>query len=45
MFAGIGMVMRLFGRDAMQKRFDRNAKTYWRDPNQPTDPKRYYRQF
>ncbi|MFT4691551.1 MAG: hypothetical protein ACI9OD_003776 [Limisphaerales bacterium] len=45
MFAGIGMVMRLFGRDAMQKRFDRNAETYWRDANQPTDPKRYYRQF
>jgi hypothetical protein len=42
---GIGLLMRLVGRDSMRQRPDPNAKTYWRDAKQPSDPKRYFRQF
>lgn len=44
--APIGLVMvRIIGRDPLQRRFDKNAKTYWirRTPEQNT--KRYFRQF
>jgi Saxitoxin biosynthesis operon protein SxtJ len=41
----IGLVMRLFGRDTMRRRFDRAAKSYWADAERVTDPQRYYRQF
>jgi hypothetical protein len=41
----LGLVMRLFGRDVMQRRFDRAAATYW-VPHPPTaDVARYFRQF
>lgn len=38
-FTPIGWVMRLAGRDAMARRFDPNAPTYWvrRDPPGPAD--------
>ena len=41
----IGLLMRLLGRDPMDRRFDPNAKTYWaqRLPVGATD--RYFRQF
>ncbi|MBG87098.1 MAG: hypothetical protein CMO80_09390 [Verrucomicrobiales bacterium] len=42
---GLGLFMRLIGRDTMGRRFDRSASTYWRDAKQPTDPKRYFSQF
>src|SRR5689334_15620145 len=32
-----GLLMRLFGRDPMRLRFDRNASTYWID-RKPTGP-------
>jgi hypothetical protein len=41
----IGLMMRLCGRDPMQRRIDRQAKTYWiRKPAQ-RDTKSYFRQF
>jgi hypothetical protein len=40
----IGMVMRLFGRDAMERRFDRSAPTYWVAHNPGGDTARYFRQ-
>ena len=41
----IGILTRLTGRDALQLRFDREAKTYW-NVRQPTrDPRRYFRQY
>ncbi len=44
-FTPIGLIMRLFGRDPMERRFDRGAETYW-TPHQPSeDPARYFRQF
>jgi hypothetical protein len=40
----IGSVMRLFGRDALERRFDPAAQSYWaaRDPGD--DTARYFRQ-
>jgi hypothetical protein len=41
----IGLVMRFAGRDAMERRFDPAASTYWR-PHQPvSDKTRYFRQY
>jgi hypothetical protein len=42
----IGVVMRLFGRDPMQRKFDREASTYWqRRPAPEPGVARYFRQF
>jgi hypothetical protein len=44
---GTGLVFRLIGRDALQLRFDPNAKTYWRAkvlPG-PEEKQRYFSQF
>ena len=40
----IGLVMRLVGRDPMQRRFDRQAATYWVERS-AADSSRYFRQF
>lgn len=38
-FTPVGLAMRAFGRDAMRRRFERGAATYWvpRDPPGPRD--------
>lgn len=41
----IGLVMRIFGRDAMHRRPDPEAQTYWRDVKTSVDSTAYYRQF
>jgi hypothetical protein len=41
----IGLVMRLFGRDPLQRRFDRSAPTYWVPRRAALRPERYFRQF
>lgn len=42
----IGMLMRLFGRDPLARRFDSDASSYWTPrSSQATDPARYFRQF
>jgi hypothetical protein len=41
----IGLLMRLVGRDPMQRSFDRSAQTYWVKHETPTDPSRYFQQF
>ena len=41
----LGVIMRLLGRDPMERRFDRDAKTYWKPRPAETDSKRYFRQF
>ncbi len=42
----IGLILRVLGRDPMQKSFDRSASTYWISrPTEPTDSQRYFRQF
>ena len=41
----IGIAMRLCGRDPMQRRIDRDAKTYWLPCPTRSDLKNYFRQF
>jgi hypothetical protein len=42
----IGLVMRLVGRDPMQRAFDRAAPTYWIErPRREPDPRRAFRQY
>lgn len=45
LFLPLGLVFRLIGRDALQQRLDRGAKTYWQRKRQPESSARYYRQF
>lgn len=44
-FTPIGVLLRLAGKDPMNRRFDPSAQTYWIPHKQETDPKRYFRQF
>jgi hypothetical protein len=41
----IGIVMRLLGRDPMQRRMDRSAPTYWQPHRAIEDVSRYFRQY
>jgi hypothetical protein len=45
LFTPMGLLFRLLGRDALQRRLDRGAKTYWQPKRQPDSPARYYQQF
>jgi len=45
LIAPIGVAMRLFGRDPLSRRFDRDAKTYLTTRSATTDPVRYFRQY
>ena len=44
-FTPTGLVMRLFGRDPMQRSLDRSAKSYWVPHNPGGDARRYFKQF
>ena len=44
-FLPIGLVFRLLGRDALQLKIDRQAKSYWQDKSEPKDASAYYRKF
>lgn len=41
----IGLLMRLAGRDALERKLDHTASTYWQPYNQETSRTRYLRQF
>ena len=41
----IALLFRMMGRDPMQRKFDRDAPTYWTRRSPVTDVARYYRQF
>ncbi len=41
----IGLLMRGLGRDPMERRLDRSAKTYWVPYNPHGEATRYFRQF
>jgi hypothetical protein len=41
----IGLIMRVFGRDPMHRRFDRSAPTYWKSRPSDSESRRYFRQF
>jgi hypothetical protein len=44
-FTPFGLIMRLFGHDPMQRRFDPAATTYWVRRGEPPKPEQYFRQF
>ncbi len=44
-FTGTSLIMRLLGRDAMQRRFEPDAQTYWIEHRPGEDRARYFRQF
>ncbi|MFV1966342.1 MAG: SxtJ family membrane protein [Pirellulaceae bacterium] len=41
----IGFIMRVCGRDPMERRFDKDASSYWKERDEPTETRRYFRQF
>ncbi len=41
----LGVIMKLCGRDPLERRFDPSAKTYWKPRRSETDSSRYFRQF
>jgi hypothetical protein len=41
----LGLAIRLAGRDPLERRFDRQASTYWTPRKPPADPGQYFRQF
>lgn len=44
-FTPIGLFFRLIGRDALNRKFDPDAETYWEPYNPDSGPARYLRQF
>jgi len=44
-FTPLGVCMRLFGWDAMTRRLDRNASSYWVNLPPPPSKGRYFRQY
>ena len=45
LFTPIALIFRLIGRDALCRRFDRSAETYWQAREPTSDVRRYFRQF
>lgn len=45
LFTPIGLFFRLIGRDAMHRRLEPAAETYWEPKETPADPRRYFKQF
>jgi hypothetical protein len=41
----VGVIMRLTGRDPMERAFDRSAKTYWKPRRTDSNSSRYFRQY
>jgi hypothetical protein len=41
----VGLALRCLGKDPMNRRFDRQAATYWVEAENRVDAKRYFRQF
>ena len=41
----IGLLMRLFGYDSLERQIDRSAKTYWVPHDPGAEPSRYFKQF
>jgi len=40
----IGLALRLFGRDPLRRRFERERESYWEDAEKPGGAERYFRQ-
>jgi hypothetical protein len=44
-FTPAALIMRALGRDRLDRRFDPQAKSYWRDVEKVVDPQRYFQQY
>lgn len=44
-FTPIGLLMRLIGRDPLQRRLDPSSPSYWKPRPEATDTQRYFRQY
>jgi hypothetical protein len=44
-FTPLGLALRAFGYDPMQRGFDRDRASYWGEHPPPPEPRRYFRQF
>jgi len=44
LFVPLGLLFRLMGRDPLQRKFDRQASTYWQPKRVASDPASYFRQ-
>ena len=45
LFTPLALIFRIMGRDALERRFEPGAATYWTRRKPVTDQKQYYRQF
>lgn len=41
----IGLIMRILGKDCLNRMFDPDAESYWIERKMETDPERYFQQF
>jgi hypothetical protein len=41
----VGLLFRLFGRDALQLKIDRSAASYWQAKKQPAGARSYFRRW
>jgi hypothetical protein len=41
----VALLLRMLGHDAMQRRFDSSAQSYWVSRRPPDHPRRYFQQF
>ena len=41
----VGLLVRLFGKDPLERKWDPDAASYWRDAENRVDATRYFRQF
>ena len=44
-FTPMGFIMRILGHDPLQRKFDREAKTYWIARTPAADSERYFRRY
>ncbi len=45
LLTSVGLFFRLIGRDALGRKFDPTADSYWLQRNPPENPERYFQQF
>ena len=45
LLAPLGLIFRLMGRDALCRKFDATAESYWLSRQEPESPEQYFRQF
>ncbi len=45
LFTPMGLVFKLIGRDALERRFDRQSESYWQPHPAANSPDRYFKQF